>query len=74
MDVKALIETVSAWVVEHGLRILLVLILMFIFIKIAQAATGRFFRGFKKGRRETDEEFKKRPIRSALLRPVSSRS
>ena len=60
MDVKALIETVSTWLVEHGLRILLVLILMFIFIKIAQAATGRFFRRLRKGRRETDEEFKKK--------------
>ena len=33
---------------------------MFVFIKIAQATTGRFFRSFKKGRRETDEEFKKK--------------
>ena len=60
MDLKALIDNVSAWLVDHGLRILLVLILMFVFIKIAQAATGRFFRRFKKGRRETDEEFKKK--------------
>ncbi|UCC99383.1 MAG: mechanosensitive ion channel family protein [Phycisphaerales bacterium] len=60
MDLKALIENVSTWLVEHGLRILLVLILMFVFIKIAQAATHRFFRGFGKGRRETDEEFKKK--------------
>lgn len=60
MDLKALIETTSTWIVEHGLRILLVLILMFVFIKIAQAATGRFFRGFKRDRRETDEEFKKK--------------
>jgi small conductance mechanosensitive channel len=60
MNVQSLIETVSTWIVEHGLRILLVLVLMFVFIKIAQAATGRFFRGFKKGRRETDEEFKKK--------------
>ena len=46
MELKALIETTSKWIVEHGLRILLVLILTFIFIKIAQAATGRFCRGF----------------------------
>ena len=60
MNIQSFIENATTWIVDHGLRILLVLILMFVFIKIAQAATGRFFRGFKKGRRETDEEFKKK--------------
>ena len=60
MDMEALVENASTWLVEHGLRILLVLILMFVFIKVAQTVTGRFFRGFKKGRRETDDEFRKK--------------
>ena len=60
MNIQSFIENATTWIVDHGLRILLVLVLMFVFIKIAQAATGRFFRSFKKGRRETDEEFKKK--------------
>jgi len=60
MNIQSFIENATAWIVDHGLRILLVLVLMFVFIKIAQAATGRIFRGFKKGRRESDEEFKKK--------------
>ena len=47
MNIQSFIENATAWIVDHGLRILLVLVLMFVFIKIAQAATGRFFRSFK---------------------------
>jgi len=60
MDVQTLIEKVSEWIVTYGLRILLILILMFVFIKIAHVATERFFRRFKKGKREADEEFRKK--------------
>ena len=40
MDVKALIEKGSVWLMTFGLRILLILILMFVFIKIAQFANS----------------------------------
>ena len=60
MNVQLLVEKMSEWIITDGLRILLILILMFVFIKIAQLATGRLFRKFKKGKREVDDEFRKR--------------
>jgi len=60
MNVQLLIEKMSKWIITDGLRILLILILMFVFIKVAQLATGRLFRRFKKDKRDLDDEFKKR--------------
>ena len=60
MNIQALIEKVSQWLIEHGLNILFILILMFVLIKIAHAATERFYRRYKKGKREADDEFRKK--------------
>lgn len=60
MNVQSLLETISKWVVTDGLRILLILILTFVFIKVAQLATERLFRRFRKAKRQADEEFRKR--------------
>jgi small-conductance mechanosensitive channel len=60
MDIQSLIATVRVWLVEHGLRILLILILMFVLIKIARSVTGRFYKRYRKGKREADDEFKKK--------------
>lgn len=60
MNIQALIEKVTEWLVEHGINILLILILMFVLIKIAHAATERFYRRYKKGKREADDEFRKK--------------
>lgn len=60
MDIEQLIGEFSKWLVTDGLRILLILILMFVFIKIAQLLSDRMFKRFKKTKREIDDEFKKR--------------
>jgi len=60
VNIQALIEKVSQWLIEHGLNILFILILMFVLIKIAHAATERFYRRYKKGKREADDEFRKK--------------
>lgn len=60
MNVQLFVEKMAEWIITDGLRILLILILMFVFIKIAQLATGRLFRRFKKDKREVDDEFRKR--------------
>jgi len=60
MDMQSLIETTSKWIVTDGLRILLILVLMFVFIKITQLITDRLFKRFRKDKQEEDIEFKKR--------------
>lgn len=60
MDLKTIIEKGSLWLITFGLRILLILILMFIFIKVAQAITDRLFKRYKRDKQERDDEFKKR--------------
>ncbi len=60
MDVESLIQSASEWLIKDGLRIALILIAMFVLIKVGQMATLRFFRGFRKGRREADDEFRKK--------------
>jgi small-conductance mechanosensitive channel len=60
MDVKALIDAGLVWLMTFGLRILLTLILMFVFIKIAQTITDRLFKRYRRGKQERDEEFRKR--------------
>jgi len=57
MNIKMYGEKILQWIITDGLRILLVLILMFIFIKIAQLVTQRLFKKYEKGK---DNEFKKR--------------
>jgi len=65
MDWESIVKQMSEWVVTDGLRILLILILMFVFIKIAQLLTDRLFKRFKKGKREVDYEFK-----NDILEPI----
>jgi small-conductance mechanosensitive channel len=60
MDIQSLITTVQEWLVAHGLRIAIILILMFVLIKIARSVTERFYKRYRKGRREADDEFKKK--------------
>ena len=60
MNVQLLVENVSKWIITDGLRILLILILMFVFIKIAHLITGRLFARFQKEKRGADDEFRKR--------------
>ncbi len=60
MDWESIIKRASEWLLKDGLRILLILILMFVFIKIAHLVTDSLFRRFQKGKREADGEFKKR--------------
>ena len=60
MDIEQLVGEISKWLITDGLRILLILILMFVFIKIAQLLSDRMFKRFKKTKREIDEEFRKR--------------
>jgi len=57
MSIKLFIEKVSTWLVTDGLRILVVLALMLIFIKIGRLITERLFNKYQKGK---DDEFKKR--------------
>jgi len=57
MNIEKYGEKILQWIITDGLRILLVLILMFIFIKIAQLVTKRLFKKYEKGK---DNEFKKR--------------
>jgi len=57
MSIRLFIEKVSTWVVTDGLRILLVLILTFVFMKIAQLITRRLFKRYETSK---DDEFKKR--------------
>jgi small-conductance mechanosensitive channel len=70
MDIQLLVESASKWLMKDGLRIVLILIAMFVLIKVGQVATARFFGGFRKGRRETDDEFKKKA--DTLASAVSS--
>lgn len=60
MNIQSLVKTASEWIVTDGLRILLILILMLVFIKVAHLLTERLFREFRKDKREKDEEFRKR--------------
>ncbi len=60
MDIEQLVGEISKWLVTDGLRILLILILMFVFIKIAQLLSDRLFKRFKKTKKDMDDEFRKR--------------
>jgi len=60
MDWELIIKKTSEWLLTDGLKILLILILMFVFIKIAHLLTDRLFKRFQRGKREEDVEFKKR--------------
>lgn len=60
MDFQLLLEKTAIWILTDGLRILLILILMFVFNKLANYVTDRLFRRFMKGKKESDEELKKR--------------
>ncbi len=60
MDMESLIEKISKWILTDGLKILLILILMFVFIKLANLFTDRLFKRYKKDKQASDEEFRKR--------------
>jgi small conductance mechanosensitive channel len=60
IDWESIIVKASKWLLTDGLKILLILILMFVFIKIAHLVMESLFRRFQKGKREGDDEFKKR--------------
>ncbi len=57
MSIRLFIDKVSTWIVTDGLRILVVLALMMIFIKIGRLITERLFHKYQKGK---DDEFNKR--------------
>jgi len=56
-SINTYLQQVGQWLLTSGLRILLILILMFMVLKIAEAITNRLFRRLKQNR---DEEFQKR--------------
>ena len=60
MDLESILEKASKWILTDGLKILLILILMFVFIKLANLFTDRLFKRYKKDKQAGDEEFKKR--------------
>jgi len=60
MDIELIFEKASKWILTDGLKILLILILMFVFIKLANLFTDRLFKRYKKGKQERDDEFRKR--------------
>ncbi|UCF84432.1 MAG: mechanosensitive ion channel family protein [Desulfobacteraceae bacterium] len=60
MYMELIFEKASKWILTDGLKILLILILMFVFIKLANLFTDRLFKRYKKDKQASDEEFKKR--------------
>lgn len=57
MSIEDYLRRISEWMVTDGLRILPILVLMLVFVKIAQFMTDRLF---KRCQKDKDDEFKKR--------------
>jgi small conductance mechanosensitive channel len=60
MEFGPIIQSASKWLLTDGLKILLILILMFVFIKLAHVFTDRLFKRYKRDKQQRDQEFRKR--------------
>jgi small-conductance mechanosensitive channel len=74
VDISPALDTVSGWLLEHGIRILVIIGLAYLFYRIAKAVTPRILERFVtvrgKGRRARSEHAKRAQTLSSAINQV----
>ena len=71
MDIQPIAQIVLQWLIDHGLRLVVIIVLTFVALKIARIVSDRLFGRLRKGIKESEMQ-KRADTLSSLIRYISS--